>query len=424
MTDNNGTKVCITNGDKAASDYPVLSLNQWNNMQLVLDREKNKAATVVNGNMGRWYDFVCDSDKFGITVQGNGDKTIAIDDIHIYTSDEHALTIYPSIDKVFTVKDGYIGPEDGLTAEYILRRCELDEVIAFADDSMKQMLPSDAPLTEGNVVIIRRGEYSVAYTVGEVPEAERPDIKWLASVSDNFAGSKIAVQRAFSSTAYGVCGKNINDGVWHLRYNIAGASAGESDIYLNYNLTAEQAAGVVTFELDVYPTETCNTYRFATGTHAAICKVIEKTKLKSDSWNRIRYVYDGSSKTGKLYINDVISETVNNVSLKSNSLRFLAFTRKTEDSECYLDNINLYIGKLAQHPVTSTVYDISAGNIDVPAGTDVYDVLLNLKKRFDTYDIWVYNENGDTALNRDVVEQGMTLVVKDGNNVLRQYSID
>jgi hypothetical protein len=39
MTDNNGTKVCITNGDKAASDYPLLNLKRWNNMQLVLDRE-------------------------------------------------------------------------------------------------------------------------------------------------------------------------------------------------------------------------------------------------------------------------------------------------------------------------------------------------------------------------------------------------
>ena len=423
MTEDVGTKVCITNGNKAASDYPVLDINRWNNIKLVVDTEKGKAATVVNGKTGNWYDYSINGSDYGISTYGSGNKVICIDDLSVSTANEQLSVVYPSLDKVFEVQDGYIRLQDGLTAEYISRRSEIAEVTAFADASLAQQLPADTQLAVGNVVIVSNGEYSVAYIVGEVPKPGVPDISWISSASDNFAASKVKATRASWSTVYGVCGKNSGDGVWQLAYDSAQATAGESDIYLFYNLNSEQAAGIVTFELDVYPTDKVNSFIFATGTHKSISKNITKTQVNLNDWNRVRYVYDATAKTGKVYVNDVIVETVNNVTLKSNALRFLAFTQKTSDSVYYVDNVNLYTGKLAQHPVTSTVYDISSNSITVSAGDEVYDVIQNLKKRFDIYDICIYNKNGVVALNRDSVEAGMTLVVKDGNNVLRQYSL-
>ena len=422
MTDDVASKVCITNGSKPASDYPVLNLNQWNNIKLVIDTSTGKAYTEVNGNMGSRYDFTCEDNKFGIGVSGNGDKNIYIDDFKIETSDNLETTVYPSLEKVFDINDGYIKLQEGLTAEYIARRSEIQEVTAYADETLAQQLPDDAQLTEGNAVVVRNGEYSVTYVIGEITVSDGPDIKWIASSSDNFGGS-FNVQRAIAATAYGVCGKNTSDGVWQLRYDPAGSTAGETDIYMHHSLNAEQAAGVVTFEFDVYFTDSIRSFKFATGSHITISNEIKSSVLNINSWNRIRYVYDGSAKTAKLYINDVIRENRSDVNLRSNSLRFLAYTSKGTDSVYYLDNINLYMGKLAQHPVTSTAYEISSSSITVPAGADIYDVVNDLKKRFDIYDIWVYNKNGVVALNRDVVEEGMTLVVCDGNNVLRQYSL-
>ena len=421
MTEDIATKVAISNGDDLASDYPMLELNRWNNIKLVADLSTGKAATMVNGNMGAWYDYSIDNSDFGIVTRGSGDKVIYIDDLYIETADELDTVVYPSLDKVFDVSDGYIRLEQGMTAEYISLRSEIPEVAAYTDVTLAKQIEPDVQLEAGNVVIVSNGVYSSVYIVGEIQETAVPDITWLASSSDNFATSKVKVSRGTSSTVYGVCDKNIKDGVWKLNFNSAEASNGESDIYMHYSLTAEQLQGVVTFELDIYPTDTVKKFMFATGTHAAISKVIETSWLNVNKWNRVRYVYDGSTKVAKLYVNDVIRETRNDVNFRSNVLRFLAYTNKNESDCYYADNVSLYLGKLALHPVSASAYTVASDSITVTAGADVYDVMKNLKKRFDIYEIWVYNKNGVVALNRDMVETGMTLVVVDNGKVIRQY---
>ncbi len=425
MTEDSGTKVSITNGDMAASDYPVLNLNRWNNVKLVADVALSKAATIVNGKMSNWYDFAFDSNVFGLSAYGSGDKAVYIDDLYIDTSDSLKTVAYPSLDKVFDITDGYIiAVNDGLTAEYILKRSEAGEVTAYSDASLEQQLPSNTQLAAGNAVVVSNGEYSVTYIVGEATTKKVPEIGWIASSSDNFATSKVKAHRAVTDTKYGILGKNILDGVWEMKFDPSGASNGETDIYLDYTLNADQASAVVTFEFDLYSTDTIECYRFATGKHKAISKdIVSATRLKSNSWNRIRYVYDASKKTGNVYVNDNIYETVKDVTLNSNTLRFLAITSAGTESVCYIDNINLYTDKLSQHPVSSGVYTIATDSITVPAATDVYDVMHNIKKAYDVYEVCIYDENGDVSLNKNVVKQGMTLVVRYKNNVLRQYAL-
>ncbi|MBQ7901105.1 MAG: hypothetical protein IJ365_03965, partial [Clostridia bacterium] len=422
MTVDAATKLSYSMGESMISDYPLMELNRWNQVKVVADLAGGKAATVVNGEQGTWYDCSFDGDILTINVNGDGENVLYLDDISISTANEYVESVYPSLNKVFAVSDGYINVQDGMTAKYIARRSELPYVAVYADSSCTQQLPDDQQIVEGNAVVAGDGENMVMYIAGNVAEAADGTISWINAISDDFEGNSYNVNRANSATVYGIGGKQPWDGAWELSY-ITNTYT-ESDAFFQQALTDAQAAGTVVFTMDIYPTDTISKFMIATGGHRAISKQVEMPSQLLNRWSRVVYVFHGDTATAQLYINDELVETRQNVALSSNAVRFIAYVSdKTAESKFYLDNVNIYAGDIDIKPLSSSKYTVATDSITVGSGQSVYDVLLSLEKTFDRYDIRVYNDVGGIALNRENVTSDMTVVVMDGSNIVRQYSV-
>jgi len=413
----------------------------WNNLKVVIDFSNNDASLYLNNNKIASDTAITFNNKDGLRFifAGTSPVEVYFDNINFYQST-----------KAFEVEDtGFTYPITVSTDAYVYDRenNEIDfgsyltladikaklnmadcSVRAFNTDFTTQFSDSQM-VVGGSVLVIEKNTGEIQYINVAINEpVDKPAQLYYNNGSSTTYGTS-------SELVTGVKGRNADDS----SVKIA-KSASTGLIWYgtpkNSPLSITDTAKDLVYECSFVPPEGMKYLNLAHSSNSDLgTGNIPASSFISDAWNKIKLVFNLSTKKGEVFINgNLYAAEVDMVDLIPTELRTVfTLDGSVDDTYAYVDDINVYINDVGFESDEEYRYLISNNNEDyiVDNNTMKYigkeTLAGQIKTKFatDGVNIRIYSENyGELLTDSDELSTGDRIVFVTADNIFTTYTFE